>query len=79
MVKIISGSNNDQYSIEELGTNPTIANVRMTFADMYNIKPDAKVFVSNPLKQVATAEVKEDYIIRDGDEVEFILAAGNKG
>lgn len=79
MVKVIAGANNGSYSMEDLGTNPTIANVRNMFVDLYNIADDAKVLVGNPNKQVPTEEVDEGYSVRDGDEIEFVQGAGDKG
>lgn len=79
MVKVIAGANNGSYSMEDLGSNPTIADVRSMFVDLYNIADNAKVLVGNPSKQVSTGEVGEDYQVRDGDEIEFVQEAGDKG
>lgn len=68
MNKIINGVNTLEASLE--GKN--VANVRGMLTQALNIDPTATAAVGGEA-------VGEDYVLQDGDELEFVKASGTKG
>lgn len=50
----------------------TVGNVRAMLIQALNIAPDATPVVSG-------TQVQEDYLLQDGDELEFVKPSGDKG
>lgn len=69
MAKIVSGVN-------EITSNAlngrTVSDVRRTHSATLNIPTNATAFVDGE-------QVTNDYILEDGDELEFVRPAGTKG
>ncbi len=68
MNKIINGVNELSSNL----TGRTAGEVRAMLAQALNIDPTAAAMV-------AGGKVGEDYVLADGDELEFVKSAGEKG
>lgn len=79
MITVISGANEESYNLEDLGRNPTVEEIASILADVMNINPNAKIRRRNPDKEIFGDMVDRNYRPVSGDEIEFIMEAGDKG
>jgi molybdopterin converting factor small subunit len=68
MVKIVSGVNVMDLQLE----GKTVADVRAMLAQALNIDPQANSLINGE-------SVEANIVLSDGDELEFVKAAGEKG
>ncbi|MBI5138549.1 MAG: thiamine biosynthesis protein ThiS [Candidatus Vogelbacteria bacterium] len=67
-VQLISGANAESADV----AGKTLAEVRQAYQDVLNIDPRAEV-------RLGGKPVGPDYVLQEGDQVEFIKVAGAKG
>ncbi len=79
MITVISGANEESYDLNDLGRNSTVDEIRSVLSDVMNINPNAKIRRRNPGKEIFGDMVERDYRPVPGDEIEFVMEAGDKG
>lgn len=67
MARVVCGANE-----QAMDAGQTVAQARENFKEILNIPDGAKAIVNGD-------EVGEDYILNEGDSLEFIKSAGGKG
>lgn len=67
VVKVVCGANE-----QEVAAGLSVAEVRKDQKEILNIADDADALVNGD-------KVDEDYILEEGDQLEFVKAAGDKG
>ena len=79
-VTVQYGANSGTYPISDFGDAAvTVGDVRAYLGDVFNIPNNAQCRVSNPGKDISNKQVSPTYEIQDGDILEFVMQAGNKG
>ena len=68
MVRVISGANNDELSLE----GKTVADVRSAFSTLFNIADNAQATVNG-------SPVEASYVLQADDELTFTKATARKG
>lgn len=66
-VRIIFGANEEKVPV-----GSTVAQARDEYKEVLNISDEAVFLVNGE-------EVKEDYVLQEGDSLEFLKNAGDKG
>jgi len=67
-IKVVCGANTHEGEFVGM----TVGEVRQQLKDVLNIADEAQTSVSGDV-------VKDDYVLKEGDNLEFIKKAGDKG
>lgn len=67
--KVVAGTYEEAHSAF---VGMTVAQVRLARSEAFNIASDAKAYRGRE-------EVNEDYVLRRGDQIEFVRRQGDKG
>ena len=67
MAKVICGANQ-----QEVAEGVKVGEIRANYKEILNIADDAEVILNGD-------KVGDDYVLKQGDSLEFIKKAGNKG